>query len=70
LQEIPWENIWHPECTIRKHIHVNLLKRDVITAVQVFIDDGKNKLSSEFVWKVKLSYLAWFPSINENVISL
>ena len=53
LQEIPWENIWHPECIIRKHIHVNILKRDVSTSVQVYTDDGKNKLTAEFVWKVK-----------------
>ena len=54
-QDIPWENLWHPECIIRKHVHVNLLKRDVPTLIQVFVDEGKHKLLAEFVWKVMKS---------------
>nr|XP_018667123.2 uncharacterized protein LOC100184146 [Ciona intestinalis] len=51
--EIPWENLWHPECIVRKHIRVTLLTRETETHVQLLMNEGEVKLDTAFVWQVK-----------------
>lgn len=52
LQEIPWMNIWNPECIIRKHFRVTLHEKDTEAKVQVIVNEGNNILISSFLWQV------------------
>ncbi|CAK8685539.1 unnamed protein product [Clavelina lepadiformis] len=52
--EIPWENLWHPESTIRKHLRVTLLKLDTDASVKITLESGQIEFISKFAWKLKL----------------
>lgn len=51
--EIPWENLWRPECIIRKHFTVTLHKRDVEAPVQLMVNEGNYTMVAPFVWQIQ-----------------
>ncbi|XP_077971037.1 uncharacterized protein LOC120346597 [Styela clava] len=51
--EIPWENLWRPECLIRKHFTVTLHKLDTEGFIQLVVNEANYRLNTSFIWQVQ-----------------
>lgn len=51
--EIPWENLWRPECIIRKHFMVTLHKLDFEAPIQLMVNEANYSMTTSFIWQIQ-----------------